>query len=134
VYQAGTLSGNPLAMAAGLATLALLDESAWEGLGAASARVADILRTEAGRAGVPFQASCVGGMFGFFFAGEPVHDWDAAAACDRERFKRFFHAMLREGVYLAPSPFEAGFVSTAHGEAELEHLQTAARAAMAAVT
>jgi glutamate-1-semialdehyde 2,1-aminomutase len=133
VYQAGTLSGNPLAMAAGLAALRGLDAGAWDRLEATSARVVDILSDEAVAAGVPIQAASVGGMFGFFFSEEPVGGWDGAAATDRERFARFFHEMLDRGVYLAPSPFEAGFVSTAHGEGELSRFEEATRGAMAAV-
>jgi glutamate-1-semialdehyde 2,1-aminomutase len=133
VYQAGTLSGNPLAMAAGSATLGALDADAWSRLETTSAQVVEILCREAARAGVALQASCVGGMFGFFFAEHPVTDWEGAAACQPARFAQFFHAMLREGVYLAPSPFEAGFVSTVHGDRELDHFAGAARAAMAQV-
>jgi len=130
VYQAGTLSGNPLAMAAGSATLRCLDETGWARLATASRTIVDILSREAADAGIPLQASAVGGMFGFFFAEGPVEDWGGAQGSDRERFRRFFHAMLDEGVYLAPSPFEAGFVSTAHGEAEMEHFAAATRSAM----
>jgi glutamate-1-semialdehyde 2,1-aminomutase len=133
VYQAGTLSGNPLAMAAGLATLACLDAQSWARLEAASEHLCDILRRDAAEVGIDIQATAVGGMFGFFFADGPVRSWNDAATCDRERFGRFFHAMLREGVYLAPSPFEAGFVSTAHGEAELGRFEEASRAAMGAL-
>ena len=134
VYQAGTLSGNPLAMAAGLATLACLDADVWARLEATSEEIAGILRRAAAGFGIPIQASVVGGMFGFFFSARPVSDWEGAAECDRERFAAFFHAMLREGVYLAPSPFEAGFVSTAHGAHELEHFEAAAQAAMGDLT
>jgi glutamate-1-semialdehyde 2,1-aminomutase len=130
VYQAGTLSGNPLAMAAGLATLRLLDAEAWSELGSTCHRVVEILLRESDRAGVPLQVSALGGMFGFFFSAQPVQDWTGAEKCDKERFAAFFHAMLREGVYLAPSPFEAGFVSTAHGPVEIEHFEAATRVAM----
>jgi glutamate-1-semialdehyde 2,1-aminomutase len=131
VYQAGTLSGNPLAMRAGLTTLESLDEPGmWDRLETSSRRVVDVLAGAAAAAGVPFQTNSVGGMFGFFFAEEPVVDWASAACSDRERFRRFYHAMLREGVYLAPSPFEAGFVSTVHGEEEAEAMGRAARVAM----
>jgi glutamate-1-semialdehyde 2,1-aminomutase len=131
VYQAGTLSGNPLAMRAGLTTLRLLAESPpWSRLEQTSTRIVRTLSDEAGRRGIPIQAAAVGGMFGFFFADAPVTDWESAAACDRDRFKRFFHAMLDEGVYLAPSAFEAGFVSTAHGSAELEAFAAAVENAM----
>jgi len=133
VYQAGTLSGNPLAMAAGLATLACLDAPAWDRLGAAAAEVVRVLREEAASAGVPLQAEAVGGMFGFFFSERPVEDWNGAAASDRERFAKFFHAMLLGGAYLAPSAFEAGFVSTVHGPAEVERFAAATRKAMTAI-
>jgi glutamate-1-semialdehyde 2,1-aminomutase len=133
VYQAGTLSGNPLAMAAGLATLESLDADAWQALKGTAQRIVEILRREASVAGVPIQATAVGGMFGFFFSDQPVTDWDEAATCDRERFSRFFHGMLHEGVYLAPSPFEAGFVSTAHGPEAVKRFESATRSAMAAL-
>ncbi|MDX1531764.1 MAG: glutamate-1-semialdehyde 2,1-aminomutase, partial [Rhodothermales bacterium] len=132
VYQAGTLSGNPLAMAAGLATLRALDADAWSRLEATAKQVVDALRDEAARVGVPLEAHAIGAMFGFFFTDEPVGDWASASAADRDRFARFFHAMLDRGVYLAPSPFEAGFVSLAHGDAELEHFRAALRGAMEA--
>jgi len=131
VYQAGTLSGNPLAMAAGLATLAGLDGDAWAQLEAAADFVVRTLSREAAAAGVPLQATSVGAMFGFFFAEGPVANWNHADATDREQFRQFFHAMLDEGVYLAPSPFEAGFVSTAHGPDELEHFEKAVQRAFA---
>ena len=133
VYQAGTLSGNPLAMRAGLATLGLLDDdSVWRRLEATGRTLTDVLADEAKRAGVPLQVSAVGAMFGFFFADAPVRGWEDAAATDRERFRRFFHAMLEEGVYLPPSPFEACFLSIAHGDEEVERFASAARPAMEA--
>jgi glutamate-1-semialdehyde 2,1-aminomutase len=133
VYQAGTLSGNPLAMRAGLAVLACLDEAgSWERLDHAARRLTTALAEEARHAGVPLQTASVGGMLGFFFAGGRVRDWSGAERCDRTRFRRFFHAMLGEGIYLAPSPFEAGFVSLSHGEAELDAFARAARSAMRA--
>ena len=133
VYQAGTLSGNPLAMRAGLATLECLEDGAvWERLERTARRLTEILSEESDRVGVSIQTAAVGGMFGFFFAEGSVADWSGAAASDRGRFRRFFHAMLREGVYLAPSPFEAGFVSTVHGDAELEMFATAVGVAMTA--
>jgi len=133
VYQAGTLSGNPLAMAAGLATLRQLDAEAWRKLESSAEEIVHILREEAASAGVPLQAEVVGGMFGFFFAERPVQDWTGAAASDRERFAKFFHAMLSGGVYLAPSAFEAGFVSTVHDADELERFRVATRTAMSAI-
>jgi len=131
VYQAGTLSGNPVAMAAGLATL---EGVSAPGFHAALGRTTDTLvaglRDAAKSAGVPLATNHVPGMFGFFFTSAPqVTSYADATACDVERFKRFFHAMLDEGVYLAPSAFEAGFVSAAHGPAEIEATVAAARRA-----
>ncbi|MFO1406431.1 MAG: glutamate-1-semialdehyde 2,1-aminomutase [Steroidobacteraceae bacterium] len=128
VYQAGTLSGNPVAMAAGLATL---EGIAAPGFHAALAEKTDRLvhgLTAAARAaGVPLATNHVCGMFGLFFTDAPhVNSYAEATACDVERFKRFFHGMLDEGVYLAPSAFEAGFVSAAHGDAEIEATVAAA--------
>ncbi len=118
VYQAGTLSGNPVAMAAGLATLAGIAVPGFhERLAAATERLVLGLRAAAGRAGVAFTTNHVCGMFGLFFTDAPnVNSYAQATACDVDRFKRFFHGMLAEGVYLAPSAFEAGFVSGAHTE------------------
>jgi len=131
VYQAGTLSGHPLAMRAGLAALACLDEpGAWERIERAAGGVASVLAEEARAAGVALEASSIGGMFGFFFADAPVRTWSEVERADRARFRAFFHSMLREGVYLAPSPFEAGFVSLAHGEEELAAFGRAARSAL----
>jgi glutamate-1-semialdehyde 2,1-aminomutase len=131
VYQAGTLSGNPLAMAAGLAQLRLLgDGQLYAGLERITARLLEGLRAAARAAGVPFTTTQVGSMFGLFFTAErDIHGYAQVMACDRQRFARFFHAMLAAGVYLAPSAYEAGFVSAAHGERELAHtLDAAARA------
>jgi len=131
VYQAGTLSGNPLAMAAGLAQLRLLgDAKVYEGLERYTSRMLAGLRDAARAAQVPFATSQVGSMFGLFFTPEPaIGHYAQVAACDTARFARFFHAMLDAGVYLAPSAFEAGFVSAAHGERELARtLQAAAKA------
>ncbi len=133
VYQAGTLSGNPVAMHAGIATLDdLAQPGVWPGIEEATRATAQALRDEAAAAGVPVQVSQVGAMFGFFFSDSPVTDWDGASACDRERYARFFHAMLDGGVYLPPSPFESCFLSAAHGEAELERFRSAARSALGA--
>ena len=132
VYQAGTLSGNPLAMRAGLSTLRALDEpGAWSRLEASARATADVLRTSAAKEGVPVSVSSVGAMWGFFLTAEPVTDWDSAAGLDRARFARFFQVMLENGVYLAPSPFEAAFVSTEHGDAERDVLERAADRAFA---
>jgi len=133
VYQAGTLSGNPVAMAAGLANLDLITEPGFhDTLTASTLRLAEGIRAEARAAGVPMAISAVGGMFGLFFTDrERVENFDQAAACDLEVFKRFFHAMLEAGVYLAPSAFEAGFVSSAHGQAEIDATIEAAKQAFA---
>ena len=129
VYQAGTLSGNPVAMAAGLANLDLITEPGfYEALTASTLRLAEGIRAEAADSGVPMAISAVGGMFGLFFTDlERVENFDQAAACDLEAFKRFFHAMLDAGVYLAPSAFEAGFVSSAHGDREIDDTIAAAK-------
>ncbi|MDA3878523.1 MAG: glutamate-1-semialdehyde 2,1-aminomutase, partial [Halothiobacillus sp.] len=116
VYQAGTLSGNPVAMAAGLATLQLLQAPGfYETLTARTARLCAGLTQAAKAAGVPFMTQQVGGMFGMFFTDKPVvTSYEAATQCDTQAFNRFFHGMLKSGVYLAPSAYEAGFVSMAH--------------------
>ncbi len=133
VYQAGTLSGNPLAVAAGLATLRALTPSLHARIEARTARLVSGLVASAARSDVPFTASHAGSMFGFFFQREPVHDFAGAKGSDVAFFKRFFHAARERGVYLAPSPFEAAFMSAAHGDAEvdlaLERLDAAMRAA-----
>jgi glutamate-1-semialdehyde 2,1-aminomutase len=130
VYQAGTLSGNPIAVAAGLATLELvLRKGFFEKLQATSGRLVEGLAEAAQRAGIAFSGQAVGGMFGIYFREQPPETYAQVMECDRERFSLFFHAMLAEGVYFAPSAFEAGFVSAAHGDAEIEHtLRAAARA------
>ena len=134
VYQAGTLSGNPLAMAAGLATLRLLgDPRLYASLEHYTSRMLDGLRQAARAAGVPFTTTQVGSMFGLFFGAQPeIRSYAQVMACDTERFRRFFHGMLEGGVYLAPSAYEAGFVSAAHGEAELARTLAAAATAFRA--
>jgi len=121
VYQAGTLSGNPVSLAAGLATLKEISQPGFfEQLTAKTAKLAQGFTERARRAGVPLTAQAVGGMFGIFFTKETaVTSFAQVMACDVERFKKFFHGMLREGVYLAPSAFEAGFVSAAHSDADI---------------
>ena len=133
VYQAGTLSGNPLAMAAGRATLEALDASAYARLEELSARLAAGLLEAARAAGVPVQVNRVGSMLTVFFAEKPVFDATSARASDTGRFGRFFHAMLERGVYLPPSQFEAAFVSLAHTEEDLRRTLAAARQALALV-
>jgi glutamate-1-semialdehyde 2,1-aminomutase len=128
VYQAGTLSGNPVAMAAGLATLQGLEAPGFhERLEAATDRLVRGLAQAAARAGIPLATNHVCGMFGFFFTdAKQVTSYVDATACDVERFKRFFHGMLDEGVYLAPSAFEAGFISAAHTDADIDATVAAA--------
>ena len=121
VYQAGTLSGNPVAVAAGLATLALTEAAGfYDALAATTRRMVDGLVERARAAGVEFTGQAVGGMFGIYFAPAIPDSFDAVMACDKSRFNRFFHAMLDAGVYLAPSAYEAGFVSAAHDDAALQ--------------
>ena len=121
IYQAGTLSGNPVAMAAGLATLDLTAVPGFHAdLAARTRRLCEGLVAAARAAGIPLTANHVGGMFGIFFTGETVTTYAQAVACDVERFKAFFHGMLAEGVYLAPSAFEAGFMSSAHTGEDIE--------------
>ncbi len=129
VYQAGTLSGNPVAMAAGLATLELIDAPGfYERLGERTKQLTDGLAAAAADAGIALCVEQQGGMFGFVFTDAgPVRSFAQVAAADVDRFKVFFHGMLDEGIYLAPSAFEAGFVSAAHGEAEIEQTLSAAR-------
>ena len=133
-YQAGTLSGNPVATACGLATLHEIAKPGFHAaLGERTSEVMAALKSEADAAGVPLTVDSEGGLFGFFFTDRLPHDYTTAVAVDKERFNRFFHAMLDGGVYLAPALYEAGFVSAAHGPAEIEHTRLAARAAFAAL-
>jgi glutamate-1-semialdehyde 2,1-aminomutase len=135
VYQAGTLSGNPLAMAAGLATLRLLTETGvYDHLERLTARLVDGLGEAAGAAGVAYTANRVGSMFTGFFCDQPVTDYASAKRSDARHYARFFHAMLDRGVYLAPSQFEAGFVSLAHTESDVDATLNAAVAAFGEVT
>jgi glutamate-1-semialdehyde 2,1-aminomutase len=121
VYQAGTLSGNPVAVAAGRATLKLVQAPGFfERLAARTASLTEGLSRAARAVGVRFSAQSIGGMFGIYFAARPPQSYAEVMACDREAFGRFFHAMLEEGIYLAPSAFEAGFVSAAHTAADID--------------
>jgi len=121
VYQAGTLSGNPVAMAAGLTTLALLQEAGfYDRLSAKTQAVTTGMQAIADKLGIPFTTNSVGGMFGFFFTTDKqVSRYEQVVAGDIERFKKFFHGMLRQGVYLAPSAFEASFLSIAHSDDDI---------------
>jgi glutamate-1-semialdehyde 2,1-aminomutase len=134
VYQAGTLSGNPLAMAAGIATLALLaDPGIYERLEDLGARLEAGLREAAESAGVAIQVQRVGSMFTLFFSDTPVTDLASATACDHERFARYHRAMLEAGVYLPPSGYEACFLSAAHTQSEIDHLLASHAEALKAV-
>jgi glutamate-1-semialdehyde 2,1-aminomutase len=134
VYQAGTLSGNPVAVACGLATLQLVQAPGfYERLAAQTTKLVAGLIDAARAAGVDFSADAVGGMFGLYFAPAVPTRYAQVMACDKARFNRFFHAMLARGVYLAPSAFEAGFVSAAHDDAAIEATIAAAREAFAAL-
>jgi glutamate-1-semialdehyde 2,1-aminomutase len=130
VYQAGTLSGNPLAMTAGIETLhAISEPGAWDGLERAGARLEAALVS----LGDGIQVARAGTMFGLFFSDMPVTSWDTARGADTARFAAFHAAMLERGVYLAPSQFEAGFLSTVHGDAEIDATIAAARDALSGV-
>ncbi len=131
VYQAGTLSGNPLAMTAGITTLTILSEKA-DTYTALSNKVEALsagIRAQAEKFGLTLQYHHIGSMFGMFFSDKPVYDYDSAKESDVGAFNTFFHAMLEQGVYLAPSQFEAGFMSTAHTEDDI--MQTVAASAYA---
>jgi len=142
VYQAGTLSGNPIAMAAGLANLEELgakqkaengkqkSENAYAQLEARGAQLEAGMKDAAKSAGVPVTFNRCGSMFCGYFTGQPVHNVADAMHSDRERFKKFFHGMLDEGIYLAPSQFESGFISTAHTPADIERTVAAAAKVM----
>jgi len=133
VYQAGTLSGNPLAMSAGLKTLELISEDGfYEKLTARTTQLLDGLNQLAKEANIPFSTNQVGGMFGLFFSNDNnVSRFEQVMQCDQERFKKFFHLMLEQGIYLAPSAFEAGFVSAAHTEQDINNTLAAAKKAFA---
>ena len=132
VYQAGTLSGNPLAVAAGRKTLEILQApDTYAELSRKSNWLIDEMRQSAGQHGIPLQTNVMGGMFGFFFAEKPVRNYQDAAESDQDRFRKFFMGMLKEGIYLAPSAFESGFISMAHTEEDLEKTAAACRKVMA---
>lgn len=129
VYQAGTLSGNPVAMAAGLKTLELLEQpDFYKNLSARTTQLVEGLQKLADEAGIPFTTNHVGSMFGFFFTSEPkVTNFKQVMACDIARFNKFFHGMLKRGVYLAPASYEAGFMSGAHTDADIQATLQAAK-------
>jgi glutamate-1-semialdehyde 2,1-aminomutase len=135
VYQAGTLSGNPVAMAAGLKTLELLENpDIYPRLNARTNQLVEGLQKLADTAGIPFTTNHVGSMFGFFFTEEKkVTNFKQVMACDIPRFNKFFHGMLERGVYLAPASYEAGFMSAAHTEQDIEQTLVAAKAAFASL-
>ena len=134
VYQAGTLSGNPFAMAAGIATLTELQKNGvYEALDSKTDKLMKGLQSAADDAAIPFKTGHVGSMAGFFFTSDDVNDFDDAKKCDLDRFAKFYRIMLDKGVYLAPSQFEACFVSLAHSDEDIDETIAAARLAMAAL-
>ncbi len=134
VYQAGTLSGNPVAVAAGLATLKLVSQPGFvQRIEDSTRALIDGLIAQAAQAKVPFSAQCVGSMFGIYFRDVAPASFAEVMTLDRDRFNAFFHAMLERGVYLAPSAFEAGFVSASHGIAEIEATLAAARESLQSI-
>ena len=131
VYQAGTLSGNPVATACGLATLREIQKPGFfDALSQRTQQLVNGLKAVAAENGVPFSADCEGGMFGFFLMPELPQNYTTVMTTDKERFNRFFHAMLDAGIYLAPALYEAGFVSAAHSQADIDATLSAARTAL----
>lgn len=135
VYQAGTLSGNPVAMAAGLATMNIISQPGfYETLTQQTEKLVKGLEERAAKANIPFTTNTVGAMFGFFFTEEKnINRFSQVSACDAERFKKFYHGMLDQGVYLAPSAFEAGFVSSTHSDEDIANTLDAAEKVFAAL-
>jgi glutamate-1-semialdehyde 2,1-aminomutase len=132
VYQAGTLSGNPVAVAAGMSTLKIIQRPGfYEQLGTQTRKLVDGLSLAAKEVDVAFSADAVGGMFGIYFSAQVPENYAQIMAGDKAKFNQFFHAMLDAGVYLAPSAFEAGFVSAMHGDAVIDETIAAARGAFA---
>jgi glutamate-1-semialdehyde 2,1-aminomutase len=129
VYQAGTLSGNPIATAAGLAQLRLLDAAAYDTLDAVSKQIQGLVTEALGKEGVAHRLQTASNMFSVFFTADPVRDYDDAKKQESFRFNAFFHSMLAQGVYLPPSAFESWFVSTAHDERAVERIAAALPAA-----
>jgi len=131
VYQAGTLSGNPLAMSAGIATLTELERpGVWDRIATATEALAHRIESLASKRGIPARVQRVGTMLTLFFTDQPVHDWESARRCDTARFGRVFRRLLDRGVYWVPSQFESAFLSTAHGQMELGHTGEAFEAAL----
>jgi glutamate-1-semialdehyde 2,1-aminomutase len=135
VYQAGTLSGNPLAMSAGLTTLDIISQSSfYQSLTKKTEQLLSGLQSLADQVGIPFTTNQVGGMFGLFFTEDKnISSFDQVMKCDQEQFKKFFHLMLQHGVYLAPSAFEAGFVSAAHTDQDIANTLRAAEKSFGAL-
>ena len=134
VYQAGTLSGNPVAVAAGLTSLTLLrDDPPYAAMAARGARLAEGVNAAAAEIGLPMHVACLGGMFTPFFCAEAVHNLAEAKTCDSAAHATFFHHMLAQGFYLPPSQFEVGFVSAAHSDADIDAFIAAAAEGLRAV-
>jgi glutamate-1-semialdehyde 2,1-aminomutase len=133
VYQAGTLSGNPVAVAAGIATLKELKKADYDALSALTKKLSNGLELLAKEHRIPFIAHSEGGMFGFFFCDEAVSNYQKAAACDSKAFRAFFWGMLEQGIYLPPSSFEAGFTSFSHTPNDVEETLIAAKCAFEGV-
>jgi glutamate-1-semialdehyde 2,1-aminomutase len=134
VYQAGTLSGNPLAVAAGLANLDIITQPGfYDCLATQTKKFVNGMKERADKAGIDFSVDSVGGMFGLYFSEEVPTSYAAVTASDIEAFKKFFHLMLDNGVYLAPSAYEAGFLSIAHDDAVLAEMFSAAEKSFAAM-
>jgi len=131
IYQAGTLSGNPLAVSAGLTTLNILKEqNPYSELSRKTSWITAELKSEAESAGIPLQTQSMGSMFGFFFSEKPVKNYEEAMKTNKEQFIRFFRNMLKQGIYLAPSSYESLFISTAHTDEDLERTSSAFRKAL----
>ncbi|MBU2512816.1 glutamate-1-semialdehyde 2,1-aminomutase [bacterium] len=134
IYQAGTLSGNPVTMAAGLATLKELDKpGVYENIGSKAVWLMNEIKDILGKSSIPHRVQQVGGMFGFFFIDQDVNNFDDALKCDTALFTKFFKAMLNQGIYLAPSAFEAAFMSAAHSEEDLEKTRNAFKQAIESI-